>query len=97
MTCEWTGVFRLVFRKLPTVAVIPTFMMNLGGKLPVFDNFFANFWKTHPRFKENLPKKGPLLREFWTQKHTHIGGIYPYPQHVMSSPGHLEMVKKMGV
>ena len=25
--------------KLPTVAVIPTFRMNFGGKLPILDNF----------------------------------------------------------
>ena len=36
--------------------------------------------------KENLPKKGPLFREFWTQKPTHMGGTYPYPQHVMLPP-----------
>ena len=33
-------------------------------------------------FMENLPKKGPLSREFWAQKPTHMGGTYPYPQHV---------------
>ena len=37
-------------------------------------------------FKENLPKKGRLFREFWTLKPTHIGGTYPYPQHVMLPP-----------
>ena len=35
---------------------------------------------------ENLPKKGPLFREFGTQKPTHMGGTYPYPQHVMYPP-----------
>ena len=34
-------------------------------------------------FMENLPKKEPLFREFWAQKPTHMGGTYPYPQHVM--------------
>ena len=34
-------------------------------------------------FMENLPKKGPLFREFWAQKPTHMGGTYPYPQRVM--------------
>ena len=38
-------------------------------------------------FKENLPKRGPLFREIWTQKPTHMGGKYPYPQHVMFPPG----------
>ena len=49
-------------------------------------------------FMENLPKKGPLPREFWAQKPTHMGGTYPYPQHVMYPPpreidptGHLEV------
>ena len=37
-------------------------------------------------FMENLPKKGPLSREFWAQKPTHMGGTYPYPQHVMYPP-----------
>ena len=37
-------------------------------------------------FKENLPKKRPLFREFRTQKPTHKGGTYLYPQHVMLSP-----------
>ena len=38
-------------------------------------------------FKENLPKKGHLSREFWTQKPTHMGSTYPYLQHVMLRPG----------
>ena len=37
-------------------------------------------------FKENLPKKGPLFGEFWTQKPTHLSGTYLYPQHVMLTP-----------
>ena len=37
-------------------------------------------------FMENLPKKGPLSREFWAQKPNHMGGTYPYPQHVMYPP-----------
>ena len=35
---------------------------------------------------EILPKKGPLFREFGAQKPTHMGGTYPYPQHVMYPP-----------
>ena len=39
-------------------------------------------------FMENLPKKGPLSREFWAQKPTHmVDGTYPYPKHVMYPPG----------
>ena len=37
-------------------------------------------------FKENLPKEEPLSRELWAQKPTHMGGTYPYPQHVMLPP-----------
>ena len=37
-------------------------------------------------FKENLAKKGPLSREFWTEKPTHMGGTYPYPRHIMLPP-----------
>ena len=93
MTCGWTGVCHPVFRKLPssnyrllpTAAVIPTFMMNFGGKLPIFDNF-CQFLENPPMFMENLPKKGPLFREFWAQKPTHMGGTYPYPQLVMLPP-----------
>ena len=54
------------------------FMMNFGGKPTLLDN--------PPLFKENLPKKGPLFREFGAQKLTHIRGTYPYPQHVMYPP-----------
>ena len=35
---------------------------------------------------ENLLKNGPLFREFGAQKPTHMGGTYPYPQHVMYPP-----------
>ena len=35
---------------------------------------------------ENLPKKGPFFREFGAQKPDHMGGTYPYPQHVMYPP-----------
>ena len=44
--------------------------------------YFANSWKTHP-FLRKICRKGPLFREFWAQKPTHIGGTYPYPQHVL--------------
>ena len=88
MTWGWTGVCRPVFRKLPSsnyrrLSSYPDFMMNFGGKLPIFDNDLLISGKPT---KENLPKKGPLFREFWTQKPTHMGGTYPYPQHVMSPP-----------
>ena len=70
---------------LPTAAVIPTFMMNFCGKLPILDNFF-HFLENPPMFMENLQKKRPLFKEFWAQKPTHMGGTYPYPQHAMLPP-----------
>ena len=51
-----------------------------------FLTIFCQFLEKPSMFKENLPKKGPLFREFWTQKPTHMGGTYPYPQHVMLPP-----------
>ena len=68
--------------ELPTVAVLPTFMMNFCGKIPIF-TISCGFLKNPPVFKENLPKKGPLFRDFWTPKPIHMGGTYRYPQHVM--------------
>ena len=58
-------------------------MMNFGEKPPIFGQFLED----PPMFMENLPKKGPLSREFWAQKPTHMGGTYPYPRHVMYPPG----------
>ena len=60
-------------------------MMNFGGKPPIFA-IFRQFLDNPPLFMENLPKKGPLFREFGAQKPTHMGGTYPYPQHVMYPP-----------
>ena len=60
-------------------------MMDFGGKLPIL-TIFCQFLENPPMFKENLPKKEPLFREFWAQKPTHMGGTYPNPQHVMLPP-----------
>ena len=68
-------------------------MMNFGGKLPIFDNILPISGKP-PKFKENLLKKGPLFREFWTQKPIHMGGTYQYPQCVMLPPGNRPNVIK---
>ena len=54
-------------------------------KTPIFDNFLP-ISENPPMFKETLPKKGPLFREFWTHKPTHMGGTYPYTKHVVSRP-----------
>ena len=42
-------------------------MINFGGKPPIFC-YFRQFLVKPPLFKENLPKKGPLFREFGAQK-----------------------------
>ena len=39
------------------------FMMNFGGKLPIFA-FFANFWKTHPCLRKICRKRDPCLENF---------------------------------
>ena len=59
--------------------------MHFGGKLPIL-TIFCQFLVTHPRLRKICRKKGPLFREFWIQKPTHMGGKYPYPQHVMLPP-----------
>ena len=41
-------------------------MMNFGGKPPIFC-FFCQFLDNPPLLKENLPKTGPLFREFGAQ------------------------------
>ena len=60
-------------------------MMNFGGKDP-FLAILRQFLDKPPMFMENLPKKGPLFREFWAQEPTHMGGKYPYPKYVMLPP-----------
>ena len=56
-TCGGTGVCRPVFRKPPT------FMMNFGGKPPIFSHFWR-FQPNRPMFIENLPKNDPCLENF---------------------------------
>ena len=90
MTCGWTGVCRPVFKKLPSsnyrqLPSYPLLWWLLAENYP-FLTIFCQSIEKPPMFKENLLKKGPLFREFWTQKPTHMGGTYPYPQHVMLPP-----------
>ena len=90
MTCGWTGVCRPVFRKIPSsnyrsLLSYPPLWRILAENHP-FLTIFRQFLENPPMFMENLPKKGPLSREFWAQKPTHMGGTYPYPQHVMYPP-----------
>ena len=59
--------------------------MNFGGKPPIFDYFSPISGKpTHVYGKS--AEKGPLSTDFWAPKPTHMGGTYPYPQHVMYPP-----------
>ena len=90
MTYGWTGVCRPVFKKVPSsnyrkLPSCPLLWWILAENHPFFA-IFHQFLDNPPLFMENLPKKGPLFREFWAQKPTHMGGTYPYPQHVMYPP-----------
>ena len=98
-----TGFQKATRFQLPTVAIIPAFMINFGGKLPVF-TIFGRFLVYPPMFQENLPKKRPLFREVWTEKPTHMGGTYTYPQLFLLPPPrgvgissqHLKVLSKRG-
>ena len=68
----------VVFRKPPPRVI-------LAENYPFFA-IFRQFLDNPPLFMENLPKKGPLFRESWAQKPTHMGGTYSYPQYVMLPP-----------
>ena len=98
MTCGWTGVCRPVFKKVPSsnyrkLPSYPLLWWILAENHPFFA-IFHQFLDNPPLFMENLPKKEPLFREFGAQKPTHMGGTYPYPQHVMYPPGFLtKMIK----
>ena len=90
MTCGWTGVCRPAFRKAPSsnywkLLSYPLLWWILAEN-HLFFAIFRQFLDNPPLFMENLPKKGPLFREFGAQKPTHMGGTYPYPQHVMYPP-----------
>ena len=65
MTWGWNGVCRPVFRKLPpsNYRQLPsyTFYDEFWRKTPYFSRFFANFWKTHPCFKEIYRKRDHCL------------------------------------
>ena len=91
MTCGWTGVCRPVSERYPLLITETCGHTHLYDEIwqknhPFFA-IFRQFLDNQPLFKENLPKKGPLFREFGAQKPTHMGGTYPYPQHVMYPPG----------
>ena len=63
-----------------------------------FLTVFCQFLENPRMFKETLLKKRPLFRDFWTQKPTHMGGTYPYPQHVLLPPpplGSVESAQKI--
>ena len=90
MTCRWTGSAAWFLERYPLLITETCchthFHDGFRRKTTHFWLFFASFCKNPPIFMENLPKKGPLFREFWAQNPTHMGGTYPYPQHVMYPP-----------
>ena len=45
------------------VAVLTSFMMNFGGKLPIFDNFYQCL-ETHPCLRKICRKRDPGLENF---------------------------------
>ena len=75
MTCGWT-VFRPFFRTLPSsdcaeTSRHTTFMMNFGGKLPVF-TIFCQFLKNPPMFKRlrKISEKRTLVKRTLGPKST---------------------------
>ena len=90
MTCGWTGVCRLVFRSYSLLITNSCchihFYDKPWRKMTHFWLFFANFWIAHSCLRKICRKRDPLFREFRTQKPTHMGGTYPYPQQVMLPP-----------
>ena len=56
-------------------AVMPTFMMNFGGKRTIFWSFLANFWITHPCLWNICRKRDPFLENFGSKTH-------PYGRHI---------------
>ena len=61
-------------------------MMNFGRKLPIFLQFFANSWKTHPCVRKTWQKRDPCLETFGPQDppmwaaHTVPSTCYVTPQ-----------------
>ena len=53
-------------------------MLNSGTELTMFD-YLCQFPSTAPMFKKNLPRNGPLHRNFRAQILIHMGGTYPMP------------------
>ena len=80
-----------VFKKLPSsdyrqLLSYPLLWWILG-ETTNFWQFCANFWENHPCLRKIWRKRDGLFGEFWTQKPTHMGGTFPYPQHVMLPAG----------
>ena len=89
MTCVWMVSNTRFSERYPliiTETCVHTYFMMTFGKNGPFPAIFRQFLDNQPIFMENLPKKGPLFREFRPKKPIHMGGTYPYPQHVMYPP-----------
>ena len=89
MTCGWTGVCRLVFRKLPSsnyqqLPSYPLLWWILEENYP-FLRIFANSWKNHPYLRKICRKRDPCLENFWPKNppiwvaHTRTLNMLCYP------------------
>ena len=77
------GICRPVLRNLPSSNYRHTHFYDEFWRKTTHSGLFpANFWTM---FRKNLPKRGPLFREFWTKKpsiwavHTHTLNMLCYP------------------
>ena len=64
-------------------------MMNFGGKRPIFGNF-RHFLDNQPMFMEDLPKKGPLFREF-RPKNPPIWAAHSRTLNMLVPPGTIDL------
>ena len=90
MTCGWTGSAAQLLERYPlliTKTCCHTHLYDDFWRKTTHFYYFSPFLDNPPMFMEKLPKKGPLFREFWAEKPTHVGGTYPYPQHAMYPQG----------
>ena len=69
MTCGWTGVCHPVLRELPISYYqnLPSCPLLRWILVQNAAGLFDNFTQTHSYFKENVPKKEPLLENFEPQ------------------------------
>ena len=73
----------LIFRNLLSYPLLCCILAENGP----FWLFFANCWIIHPYLWKIYRKRDTCLEKFSVQKPTHVGGTYPYPQHVIYHSG----------